>query len=262
MSSSDKLLVTLEDGVKRITINRPQKRNSVDVETVELLHEAIERSAEDESKVVILTGTGDAFCAGADLQATSERDIKNIDVTASLREHTNPTILAMRGLSKPIIARVHGPAVGVGCNYALACDILIASEQAKLGQVFVKIGLMPDGGSTYFLPRRVGYAKAFELMATGDIISASEALALGLVNRVVPFEELDTTVNAMAARLATAAPIALRKIKEGLNHGQNSDLATALDFEAVNQDACFHSEDFMEGVAAFLEKRKPHFQGK
>jgi 2-(1,2-epoxy-1,2-dihydrophenyl)acetyl-CoA isomerase len=262
MSSSDKLLVTLEDGIKRITINRPEKRNSVDVETVELLHDAIARSSKDDCKAVIITGTGDAFCAGADLQATSERDIRNIDVTASLREHTNPTILAMRALPKPIIARVHGPAVGVGCNYALACDILIASEQAKLGQVFVKIGLMPDGGSTYFLPRRVGYAKAFELMATGDIITANEALALGLVNRVVPFEELDTTVNAMAARLAMAAPIALRKIKEGLNHGQNSDLASALDFEAVNQDACFHSADFMEGVAAFLEKRNPHFQGK
>jgi 2-(1,2-epoxy-1,2-dihydrophenyl)acetyl-CoA isomerase len=262
MTSSDKLLVTLEDGVKRITINRPEKRNSVDVETLELLHEAIESSSEDDSKVVILTGAGDAFCAGADLQATSERDIKNIDVTASLREHTNPTILAMRGLPKPIIARVHGPAVGVGCNYALACDILIASEQAKFGQVFVKIGLMPDGGSTYFLPRQVGYAKAFELMATGDIISANDALALGLVNRVVPYEELDTTVNAMAARLAIAAPIALRKIKQGLNHGQNSDLASALDFEAVNQDECFHSEDFMEGVAAFLQKRKPSFQGR
>jgi 2-(1,2-epoxy-1,2-dihydrophenyl)acetyl-CoA isomerase len=262
MASSKKLLVTLEDGIKRITFNRPERRNSVDVETVGLLHEAIQRSAEDESKVVILTGAGDSFCAGADLQATSERDIKNIDVTASLREHTNPTILAMRNLSKPIIARVHGHAVGVGCNYALACDILIASEQAKFGQVFVKIGLMPDGGSTYFLPRIVGYAKAFELMATGDIIGAQEALTLGLVNRVVPFEELDPTVNAMAARLATAAPIALQKIKHGLNHGQNSDLASALDFEAVNQDACFHSEDFMEGVKAFIEKRKASFQGK
>ena len=227
-----------------------------------MLHDAIQRSAEDESKVVILTGTGDAFCAGADLQATSERDIKSIDVTASLREHTNPTILAMRGLPKPIIARVHGHAVGVGCNYALASDILFASEQAKFGQVFVKIGLMPDGGSTFFLPRTVGYAKAFELMATGDIISAQDALAFGLVNRVVPFEELDTAVTAMAVRLARAAPIALRKIKEGLNHGLNSDLASALDFEAVNQDACFHSDDFMEGVKAFLEKRKASFQGK
>jgi 2-(1,2-epoxy-1,2-dihydrophenyl)acetyl-CoA isomerase len=262
MASSDKLLVTLEDGIKRITFNRPERRNSVDTETVELLLAAIQSSAEDESRVVILSGAGDSFCAGADLQSTSQRDIKSIDVTASLREHTNPTILAMRRLPKPIIARVHGHAVGVGCNYALACDILIVSEQAKFGQAFVKIGLMPDGGSTYFLPRTVGYAKAFELMATGDIISAQQALALGLANLVVPFEELDTTVNAMAARLAAAAPIALRKIKEGLNHGQGSDLASALDFEAVNQSACFHSEDFMEGVKAFLEKRKPNFQGK
>jgi 2-(1,2-epoxy-1,2-dihydrophenyl)acetyl-CoA isomerase len=262
MASSDKLLVTLEDGVKRITFNRPDRRNSVDVETVELLHEAITRSAGDESKVVIITGAGDAFCAGADLQATSERDIKSIDVTASLREHTNPTILAMRSLPKPIIARVHGHAVGVGCNYALACDILIASEEAKFGQVFVKIGLMPDGGSTFFLPRAVGYAKAFELMSTGEIISAKDALGLGLVNRVVPFEELDTTVNAMATRLAAAAPIALRKIKEGLNHGLNSDLASALDFEAVNQGECFQSDDFAEGVKAFLEKRKASFQGR
>jgi len=262
MASSDKLLVTLEDGIKRITFNRPDRRNSVDTETVELLQQAIVSSEDDDSKVVILTGAGDAFCAGADLQATGNHDIKSIDVTASLRQHTNPTILAMRSLSKPIIARVHGHAVGVGCNYALASDILIASEQAKFGQVFVKIGLMPDGGSTFFLPRSVGYAKAFELMVTGDIITAQDALALGLVNKVVPFEDLDATVNAMAARLAAAAPIALRKIKEGLNHGINSDLAAALDFEAVNQGVCFQSADFKEGVSAFLEKRKASFQGK
>src|SRR5258706_4605553 len=121
MTSIDKLFVSLEDGVKRITINRPEKRNSVDVETIELLHEAIQSSSEDDSKVVILTGAGDAFCAGADLQATSERDIKNIDVTASLREHTNPTILAIRALPKPIIARVHGPPVCVCCTYSLTC---------------------------------------------------------------------------------------------------------------------------------------------
>ena len=259
MSASDKLLVTLENAVKRITINRPERRNALDGETMILLREEIERSAEDESRVVILTGAGDSFCAGADLQAVGQREV---DVTTSLRERTNPTILAMRQLSKPIIARIHGHAVGVGCNYALACDILIASDQAKFGQVFIKIGLMPDGGSTYFLPRIVGYAKAFELMATGEIFSAQDALALGLVNRVVAFEELDKTVNAMAERLAASPPIALAKIKEGLANGERSDLAGALEFEAVNQGDCFRSDDFKEGVAAFLEKRKANFQGK
>lgn len=259
MSASDKLLVTLENGIKRITINRPERRNALDGETMILLREEIERSAEDESRVVILTGAGDSFCAGADLQAVGQREV---DVTTSLRERTNPTILAMRQLSKPIIARIHGHAVGVGCNYALACDILIASDQAKFGQVFIKIGLMPDGGSTYFLPRIVGYAKAFELMATGDIFSAQDAFALGLVNRVVAFAELDATVNGMAERLAASPPIALAKIKEGLANGERSDLAGALEFEAVNQGDCFRSDDFKEGVAAFLEKRKANFQGK
>jgi 2-(1,2-epoxy-1,2-dihydrophenyl)acetyl-CoA isomerase len=258
MSASDKLLVTLEKGIKRITINRPERRNALDGETMIRLREEIQQSAEDESRVIILTGAGDSFCAGADLQAVGQREV---DVTTSLRERTNPTILAMRQLAKPIIARIHGHAVGVGCNYALACDLLIASDQAKFGQVFVKIGLMPDGGSTYFLPRIVGYAKAFELMATGDIFSAQDALALGLVNRVVPFEELDKTVNAMAERLAAAPPIALAKIKEGLANGERSDLAGALEFEAVNQGDCFSSADFKEGVAAFLEKRKANFQG-
>ncbi|HET9530266.1 MAG TPA: enoyl-CoA hydratase [Blastocatellia bacterium] len=262
MAASAKLLVTLENGIKRITINRPDRRNSVDTETIELLYDAIRQSAEDESKVLVLTGAGDAFCAGADLQAINATEIANVDVTASLRSHTNPTILAMRRLSKPIIARIHGPAVGVGCNYALACDLLIASEQASFGQVFVKIGLMPDGGSTYFLPRIVGYAKAFELMATGRIISAEEALKLGMINRVVSAEELDHAVNDLAGKLAASPSIALAKIKEGLIHGERSDLASALEFEAVNQGACFRSQDFAEGVRAFLEKRKPVFQGR
>ena len=159
----------------------------------------------------------------------------------------------------PIIARVHGPAVGVGCNYALACDLVVASEQALFGQVFVKIGLMPDGGSTYFLPRLVGYHKSFELMALGSTIDAATARQLNLVNQVVPFADLDPTVDSLAARLLAAPRMAIEKIKAGLNHGLQSDLAAALNFEAVNQDACFHSRDFIEGVTAFVEKRKAVF---
>ena len=257
---AEKLLISIEDGIKRITINRPERRNSVDRETMQLLREAIEQSAEDDTRVVILTGAGDSFCAGADLAATNASDIANYDVTRSLRENVNPTILAMRALPVPIIARVHGHAVGVGCNYALACDLIIASEAALFGQVFVRIGLMPDGGGTFFLPRLVGYHKAFELMATGDIISAQQGHQLGIVNQVAPFAELDAMVDGLAYRLARAPRLALARIKAGLNHGSQSDLAGALDFEAINQDTCFHSTDFTEGVTAFLQKRKAAFE--
>jgi 2-(1,2-epoxy-1,2-dihydrophenyl)acetyl-CoA isomerase len=256
-NGAESLLVTLQDGIKRITINRPERRNSVDWETMGMIRDAIGACAEDGTRVVILTGAGESFCAGADLVVTSERDIADFDVTKHLREGVNPTILAMRALPVPIIARVHGHAVGVGCNYALACDIIVASEQALFGQVFVRIGLMPDGGGTFFLPRLVGYHKAFELMATGDIISAQDAYQLGMVNRVVPFVELDVTVDAIAARLARSPRLALAKIKAGLNH--EFDLAGALEFEAINQDACLHSKDFTQGVTAFLQKRKAVF---
>ncbi len=210
---AEKLLVTLQDGVKRITINRPDRRNSVDRETVQSLLAAVRQSADDGTRVLILTGAGDSFCAGADLAATSASDIANFDVTKSIRENVNPTILAMRALPVPVIARVHGHAVGVGCNYALACDMIVASEQALFGQVFVRVGLMPDGGSTFFLPRLVGYHKAFEMMATGDIIGAQEAHQLGIANKVVPFAELDATVDSLAARLAQAPRVAIEKLR-------------------------------------------------
>lgn len=256
---TEKLLVSLDDGIKRITINRPERRNSVDNETVQLLRDAMRQSADDGTRVVILTGAGDSFCAGADLAATSAADIADYDVTRAIRENVNPTILAMRGLSVPVIARVHGHAVGVGCNYALACDIIIASEQAMFGQVFIKVGLMPDGGSTFLLPRLVGYHKAFELMATGDMISAAEAQQLGITNKVVPLSELDVTVDKLAARLAAAPSLAIAGLKTGLNQSLQTELAAALDFEAVTQGECFHSPDFVEGVTAFLEKRKAVF---
>lgn len=262
MSSEPKLLVTLENGIKRITFNRPNSRNSVDPETFELFNQAMLDSAQDESRVIVLSGAGEAFCSGADLSSFGAMDVANYDVTTSLRERTNPAILAMRAMPKPIIARVHGPAAGIGCNYALACDIIVASEQAYFAELFVKIGLMPDGGGTFFFPRMVGYHKAFELMALGEVVPAADAVRLGIANQVVPFAELDSTVNAMAERLAKAPAIAVANIKAGLNHALSSDLAGALEFEAVHQGDCFHSADFREGVAAFLEKRKPVFTGK
>jgi 2-(1,2-epoxy-1,2-dihydrophenyl)acetyl-CoA isomerase len=256
---SDRLLVSLEGGVKRITFNNPARRNSVDFETMRRLTETIKESFEDETRVIIITGAGDSFCAGADLQAglSGARD-----VTTDLREVINPGVLAMRSLPKPIVARVHGHAAGIGCNYALAADIIVASDQAFFSQAFIKIGLMPDGGGTYFLPRLVGYNKAFELMALGDQIPAGQAFEMGMINRVVHVSELDATVDTIAERLASAPAIALAKIKAGLANGLQSDLASALEFEAAGQGECFRSADFIEGVAAFLQKRKAVFTGK
>jgi 2-(1,2-epoxy-1,2-dihydrophenyl)acetyl-CoA isomerase len=256
---SDRLLVSLEAGVKRVTFNNPARRNSIDFETMQRFTEAIKESFEDETRVIVITGAGDSFCAGADLQA----GLSGVrDVTTDLREVINPGVMAMRSLPKPIIARVHGHAAGIGCNYALAADIIVASDQAFFSQAFIKIGLMPDGGGTYFLPRLVGYNKAFELMALGDPVPAQQAFEMGMLNRVVSASELDATVDAMADRLASAPAIALAKIKAGLANGLQSDLASALEFEASGQGECFRSADFIEGVAAFLQKRKAVFTGK
>jgi 2-(1,2-epoxy-1,2-dihydrophenyl)acetyl-CoA isomerase len=258
---SGRLLVSLEGGVKRVTFNNPTRRNSVDFETMQRLTGVIKESFEDETRVIVITGAGDSFCAGADLQAGIP-SAAGRDVTTDIREVVNPGVLAMRGLPKPIIARVHGHAAGIGCNYALAADIIIASDQAFFSQAFIKIGLMPDGGGTYFLPRLVGYNKAFELMALGDSIPAQQAFEMGMINRVVATAELDATVDALTQRLANSPPIALAKIKAGLSGSLQSDLASALEFEAVNQGDCFRTADFIEGVAAFLQKRKAVFTGK
>jgi 2-(1,2-epoxy-1,2-dihydrophenyl)acetyl-CoA isomerase len=254
--NNEKIIVALDGGIKRITFNQPEKRNSVDAEMTEKLFDAVRASAADGTRVIILTGAGNAFCAGAELAARSEQEIAKYDVTSYLREIVNPTILAMRALPVPVIARVHGHAVGIGFNFALAADLIVASEDALFSQIFIKIGLIPDGGGMFFLPALVGYQKAFELMALGDIINAREAEKLGLVNKVVPFAELDETVEKLTHKFIEAPRLALEKIKTGLNQNLHSALAAALEFEAAGQDECFHSADFIEGVAAFMQKRK------
>jgi len=256
----DKLVVTSSNGIKRIVFNAPERRNAVDAEMVERLLEVVLETAGDDTRVLILTGAGDAFCAGADVKGMLGR-AGGFDVTEHLRRLTNPTIAALREMPKPVIARVHGPAVGIGCNYALAADIRIASTEARFGQVFSKIGLIPDGGSTYLLPRLVGYAKAFELMVTGEVIDARTAEALGLVTRVVEPEALDAATEEWAARLSRGPGVAIGGIKKALLYGETHSLAEALDFEAVTQAECFRSEDFREGVKAFVEKRRPAFRG-
>jgi 2-(1,2-epoxy-1,2-dihydrophenyl)acetyl-CoA isomerase len=259
MNTHPKLLVTLEDGVKRITFNRPERRNAVDFEMFDAFAEAVRESATDASRVVVITGAGDSFCAGLDLSSISPNELAGLDVAAKMRELIHPPILQMRALGKPIIARVHGAAVGIGYSYVLASDVRIASDAATFSQSFVRIGLMPDGGSTYFLPALVGHAKAFELMATAAPLSAATALDLGLVNHVVPRDQLDATVDELAARLAASPQPSLAHIKAALNRHEQAALAAALDYEAEGQAECFASADFLEGVAAFMQKRAPIF---
>lgn len=251
----------VQQGVATITLNRPEVYNALNDEITFELQEALKTAAkEDAVRVIILTGEGKAFCSGQDLKA--EPVGKKRSFLDSLHKRYNPIIRAMRNLPKPILCRLHGVAAGAGCSLALACDMIIASEEATLIEVFINIGLVPDSGSSYFLPRAVGYAKAFELCAMGSKVKAAEALTLGLVNKVVPAAQLDTAVSECANHLAKAPTKSIGIIKKMLNKSATSSLDDMLDYEAYCQETAGATHDHQEGVKAFLEKRKPEFLGK
>ncbi|MET0647412.1 MAG: enoyl-CoA hydratase [Pyrinomonadaceae bacterium] len=257
--NNEKLQVTLDAGVKRITFNNPTRRNAIDFDMFEAFAAAVAESARDESRVVVITGAGEFFCAGLDMKSLNPSELASMNVAARIRELINPPIIGLRTLPKPVVARVHGPAAGIGFSYVLASDVVIASDEATFSQSFIRVGLMPDGGATHLLPALVGRAKAFELMATGNTLSAQEAQRLGVVGRVVPRADLDAVVDELAARLAAAPQPSLANIKAALNLSEQQALAASLDFEAEGQAQCFASPDFLEGVTAFMQKRSPQF---
>jgi 2-(1,2-epoxy-1,2-dihydrophenyl)acetyl-CoA isomerase len=251
----------LTDGVATITLNRPEVYNALNDEITFELQDALKAVAKDEAvRVVVLTGEGKAFCSGQDLKASggeTKRSFLN-----SLHKRYNPIIRAMRSLPKPIVCRLNGVAAGAGCSIALACDVIVASEEATLIEVFINIGLVPDSGSSWFLPRLVGTAKAFELCAMGSRVKASEALALGLINKAVPADQLDQAVNDYANYFAKAPTKAIGLIKKMLNKSATATLDEMLDYEAYCQEIAGNTSDYREGVAAFTEKRKAQFTGK
>ena len=262
------------DGVARITLHRPDVYNALNDGITYELQDAFKAVAKDEQvRVVVLTGEGKAFCSGQDLKETSppallrggeggSEAVRKRSFQESLHKRYNPIIRAMRNLPKPVIGRINGVAAGAGCSLALACDLLVASEDATLIEVFVNIGLVPDSGSSFFLPRLVGTARAFELCSMGSRVKAKEALELGLVNRVVPPGQLDAAVKEYTDYFAKAPTRAIGLIKKMLNKSATATLEEMLEYEAYCQEIAGSTLDYQEGVKAFLEKRKPVFLGK
>src|SRR2546427_1823742 len=256
---SDTLLVDQSEGVLTVTLNRPEVLNAFNEQMVRELHEAL-RQAERDGAVrgVLRTGAGGGFCSGQDRR--DRAGATAFSFRESLRNQYNPIIVAMRTIEKPVIAAVNGVAAGAGCSLALAADMRIASDRASFIEVFARVGLVPDSGSTYFLPRLVGLGKAFEIAYTAEPVDAAEALRVGLVNRVVPHDNLMPDTIALARKLAAGPTRGYGLTKRAINYGLHATLDQALEYEAYLQEIAGRSADHREGVTAFLEKRQANFR--
>jgi 2-(1,2-epoxy-1,2-dihydrophenyl)acetyl-CoA isomerase len=255
--------ITESEGIATITLNRPDKLNAFIGHMRRDLAEALEHAGSDRNiRVVIITGAGRAFCAGGDVMFMAElMQRRDAEEFARILGAGRRVILAIRQMTKPVIAAINGPASGAGCNLALACDLRIAASNATFSQSFAKVGLHPDWGGTYFLPRLVTPNKACEMFFLGDTIDAAEAARLGIVNQVVAPEELEAVTLQLAERLRAAPPIALAAAKHAVYVSQAAELEEMLRYETEAQLRCFESDDAHEGVHAFLEKREPRFTG-
>lgn len=255
------LLYQKEENTLTITLNRPDVFNAFNDEQSYELQDALKAAKKDEEvRVVVLTGAGKAFCSGQDLKAISGAEKRSF--IESLQKRYNPIIREMRNMPKPIICKLNGVAAGAGCSLALASDFIIASENASLIEVFINVGLVLDSGSSFFLPRLVGSARAFELSTMGSKVGAAQALEWGMINRCVAADKLDEETKLISDYYANAPTKAIGLMKKMLNKSFNSDLETMLEYEAYCQETAGSSADNKEGVAAFNEKRKPQFKGQ
>ena len=276
--SEDVLVDKRADGITKITLNRPDSLNAMGGQLMPMLAQALAEASNDrKTRCVVLTGAGRAFCAGGDVKgmAAGRDAIADNGAAAGassaaaafqrgveeLRASQRATSHMLHTMPKPTIAMVNGHAVGAGLSLALACDIRIASEQAKMGTVFRNVGFSGDFGGSYFLQRLVGMGKARELYFTGEILTADGAFAIGMVNRVVPHDRLEPETMALAAQFASGPTLAYARMKENLNRGEFSDLGTLLDQEALNMRLSGMTNDHREAAKAFVEKRQPTFSG-
>ncbi|WP_422105878.1 enoyl-CoA hydratase-related protein [Winogradskyella sp.] len=260
--SNESILLKIENKVAYITLNRPEVFNSFNREMALRLQETFDAcEANSEVRAIVLTGSGKAFCAGQDLKEVTTPEL-NPGFKKILEEHYNPIIKRIRTIKKPVIAAVNGVAAGAGANIALACDIVVAHEKVSFIQAFSLIGLVPDSAGTFFLPRLVGFQKAQALAMLGDKVSAEEAERIGMIYQVIPLERFNDEVAKLAVKLANMPTKALGMIKELFNASMANTLEAQLDMESKYQIEAAQSDDYKEGVAAFIEKRKPNFEGK
>lgn len=261
------LVLSKEKGVATLTLNRPDKMNAMTT----AMWEELQRTAEelrhdDEVRVLVLTGAGRAFCAGTDVEKRLSARIAGERLERTRAELLEPPILsiapAIQNIGKPTIAAINGVAVGAGLSLALLCDLRIASEGARFAATWIRVGLVPDIGATYFLPRTVPIDKALQMFFTGDFIDAQEAERIGLVTQVVPEGELTKVTQELALRLAKGPSVALELIKRAVYQSLSNDLVKQLHFERYAQNLCYQTEDYREGVKAFMEKRQPVFKGE
>ncbi|GAB3207754.1 enoyl-CoA hydratase-related protein [Marinactinospora thermotolerans] len=263
MSESDSVVYELSEGVATITLNRPDAMNSLTVEAKEALLAAVERARNDNSaRAVVLTGRGKAFCAGQDLREHAAVLGSGEGLGDTVRKHYNPIALALARMPKPVIAAVNGVAAGAGASLAFACDLRVASERASFLMAFANVGLGSDSGASWTLPRLIGHARAMEMLLLAEPVKAARALEIGLVNRVVPADELAGATGELARRLASGPTVAYAAIKGELNFGSGLDLENALEMEAALQDQCAQTADHLNATLAFVDKRQPEFEGR
>ncbi len=258
------LLLTKDNGIGKVTLNRPEKRNAINLELAAEIAQAFqELSSDPEVKVVVLTGAGKSFCSGGELAPLYKMlDLSPLEIKEKIYSVFQGMVRSVDSCPKPVIAAVNGSAVGAGFDLILNCDIRIASHEASFSEYFVRLGTIPGMAGMYHLPRLVGLAKAYELALTGDFITAEEAYRIGLVNKIVPLSELDSEVNKLVQKLVQGPTKAIEMIKLGIKKGLNMDMPGALDFAAFLQSAAFKTEDVREGIRAGMEKRQAHFHGR
>lgn len=257
----DSLLVARDGAVTTLTLNRPAVRNAVDGETMLALRDALLAAGDDgATRVIVIAGAGGAFCSGADLTRITQPGITAEQAWRVLPEAYHPALLAIAESRWPVLAAVDGVAAGLGCDLALACDMRLVSPRAQFAELFIRVGLIPDGGGSWMLPRLVGMGRALELMYTGVSVPAEQALAIGLANQLYPAESFAADVRAFAERLAAQAPLALTRIRQAVRAAQESSFADSLAREAALQREILTSPNGLEGFRAFLEKRPPRWE--